>query len=183
MVGKSNKKIALPSLSSSTGIGIAMTDLFLSASAALIVALALSSNSPVRNIPIQADLLLLCPSVNQDEKRYVMFQGESIETGKEGDLTVGESDLSYFGNMHEFNQALSAASLVPRLFHIAALANSDNHPLTTTCVKAITKLVRSNNKKGKHTSMDKGSFETLFGGTIGFQIISEKIRVVSSDGE
>lgn len=183
MVGKSNKNIAPPSLSSSTGIGIAMTDLFLSASAALIVALALSSNTPVRTTPVQADLLFLCPSVNQEERRYVMFQGESIETGKEGDLTIGKSDFSYFGNMHEFNQALSASSLVPRLFHVAALANSDSHPLTTTCVKTLTKLVRSNNKRGKHTGMDEGSSVTFFGGTIGFQIVSEKIMVVNRDGE
>ena len=94
MVGKSNKNIAPPLFSSSTGIGIAMTDLFLSASAALIVALALSSNTPVRTTPVQADLFFLCPSVNQEEMRYVMFQGESIETGKEGDLTIGKSDFT-----------------------------------------------------------------------------------------
>jgi hypothetical protein len=183
MVGKSNKNIALLSLSSSAGIGIAMTDLFLSASAALIVALALSSNTPVMTIPIQADLLFLCPSIHQEEKRYVMFQGESLETGNEGGLTIGESDLGYFGTMHEFNQALSASHLVPRLFHVAALANSDSHPLTTTCVKAMTRMVRRNNKIGKDVSIDKGSSDPIFGGTIGLQIISEKIRVVNRGGE
>lgn len=110
-------------------MGIAMTDLFVSASAALMLVLAVLRPDPPVTPPIQADITAYC-----------------TETGGHPALLV-EGDRPLLLESPEDLAALPARlDLVPRLFYSIAIAGDANHPIPASCLAwASTDLVRALN--------------------------------------
>jgi len=130
------------------GIGLAMTDLFISGAAALLCMLAVMRQTPDVPLPIQADIRAACPSV------------AAIEAGNTG-LVLMPTGREPSGNpvMVRAPEDLAAApatlGLPPRLFYTIALTPGET-PLTATCLDWVQgDLIRPYNEDfGRNPSRD-----------------------------
>ncbi|MBB95901.1 MAG: hypothetical protein CML68_15070 [Rhodobacteraceae bacterium] len=110
-------------------MGIAMTDLFVSASAALMLVLAVLRPDPPVTTPLQADITAHCTETGG--RPALVVPGDTPV------ILQGPADLA----------ALPARlGLPPRLFYALALAGGPGHPIPASCLSwAATDLVRALN--------------------------------------
>ena len=95
--------------------GIVMTDLFLSATAALLVVLALANEIPATKIPIQADLISYCVTNETMHGDFELRLGKTLE-GPFSYVVRTPKDLAL---------APVALGLPPRLYYTLALMSSN----------------------------------------------------------
>lgn len=120
-----------------TGLAIAATDLFVSATAALLVVLAIMRPVPPVELPIQSDLVAHC---TMDASSMPVTLEISVP-GNAGDVTPFQvSDPS------QMAQVPGALGLPPRLFYMIALSPNGQGKLLSDCVAwARDTLVREHN--------------------------------------
>ena len=134
------------------GTGIVMTDLFISATAALLLCLAVSRPTPVVPLPIQADLVLVCPVLNYAKAPFVMSRasdpnGISVEVGSPEDLA----------------KAPKALELPPSLFRTIAVMATAQRPVSATCLRRLTDdVVRVHNSRLATTPATDGLSRAVF---------------------
>lgn len=124
-----------------TGIGLVMTDLFVSAAAALMMIIAITKPSPDIPLPIQADLIATCPSAMQllseaSEQAALSVLPATPAEGIDPFLAKTPEDL---WDLPE------AFGLFPQLFYTIALVDGVE-PVTAACADwVLNDLVRSAN--------------------------------------
>lgn len=116
------------------GIMIAMTDLFLSATATLLVVLAVSRTETPTPLPVQADFLLFCPSSStQGAGSFLLVPAAQVRQSAAGDLVASASSGIAVQNQHMLGRAVARQqSPLGMVITIAAVAANDR-PLTGTC--------------------------------------------------
>lgn len=110
-------------------MGIAMTDLFVSASAALMLVLAVLRPDPPVTPPIQADITAWC-----------------TETGGRPALRVDTDRVILLETPEDLAALPARLDLPPRLFYSLAIAGDADNPIPATCLAwASADLVRALN--------------------------------------
>jgi hypothetical protein len=131
-----------PQTARGTGIDLVMTDLFVSASAALMMVLAISRPTPDVPLPIQADLIATCPSAStilssDTEQPALHVFPSNAPTDMD---RVSASDPESLWGLPQF------FDLPPRLFYTIALKDGAE-PVTSACANwALNDIVRAANK-------------------------------------
>lgn len=137
-----------------TGLGIVMTDLFISASAALLMVIAVLRTTPPIPVPIQADIVATCPPAAILSAREPVMsmrpggrEGATIKVGGPGDLASLPADLG----------------LRPRLFYSIGVIAGEGAPLSAACLRwAQDSLVRTYNRKIDELTR-RGTARPIFG--------------------
>lgn len=111
--------------SDALSVGIVMSDLFISATAALLIVLALAQPYKPKEVPIQADLVAYCPPLDTPRPEYRIL----IHSANEPEAAVSLHKSEELGGLP------SGLLLEPRLFYSIALVEKKGHPLTPTCLK------------------------------------------------
>ncbi|MEM8729471.1 MAG: hypothetical protein AAGF79_06085 [Pseudomonadota bacterium] len=113
----------------SGALGIAMTDLFVSAAAALMLVLAVLRPDPPVHTPVQADITAIC-----------------IEQGERPALQVMADPPVILATPQDLAALPEALGLPPRLFYGLAIAGGPGQPISTACLSwASRDLVRALN--------------------------------------
>jgi len=135
------------------GTGIVMTDLFISATAALLLCLAVSRTTPDIPLPVQADLIALCPTPNSpDGTPYIVAlasdpAGISAKVGSPEDLAAVPRLLG----------------LPPALFRTIAVMATSASPVSATCVRRLTEdIVKPHNDQLATEPAAAGSSRAVF---------------------
>lgn len=112
------------------GLMLVMTDLFVSASATLLVILSLAKNKVPDFLPVQADLVALCPEKAGGAFRLMTaVQAAEVQTGtRPFPLGVPVRDANDLRRLAEL------PGLFPALLHVVALAGSASTPLDAACL-------------------------------------------------
>jgi hypothetical protein len=106
--------------------GVAVTDIFICASAALLVALALSRNTPEVPVPIQADIVATCPPADAVEAGGARL---ALRAPK------GAATPVPVGSPADLAAAPDALGLPPRLYYTLAVTAGEGAPLSAACLR------------------------------------------------
>ena len=116
------------SFSATGGIGIAMTDLFISAAAALLLVLAILKPQPPTPLPIQSNAFVYCPVAEQTVAPSYRLQNTPDGTDEFADIT--DPDM-----LHD---ALTAIGITGQLMVTLSIVGAPERPLTGTCLRDFT---------------------------------------------
>lgn len=116
------------SSSATSGIGIAMTDLFISAAAALLLVLAILKPQPPTPLPIQSNAFVYCPVEVKAGPPSYRLQNTPDGTGEFVDVT--DPDM-----LHD---ALTAIGINGQLMVTLSIVGAPERPLTGTCLRDFT---------------------------------------------
>ena len=120
----------------SEGTGIVMTDLFISATAALLLCLAVSRTTPDVPLPVQADLILSCPAPGAPKATPFQVALASDPDGPK--VSVGTPD--------ELAAVPGGLGLPPAMFRTIAVRATEAAPVSATCLRRLTEdIVRPHN--------------------------------------
>jgi len=115
-----------------------MTDVFVSATAALLLCLAVSRTTPDVPLPVQADLILTCPA--PDALKTTPFQ-VALASDPDG-LTAPA------GNPDELAAVPRVLGLPPSLFRTIAVRATEAAPVSVTCLRRLSEdVVRPHNAR------------------------------------
>lgn len=142
--------------SDALSVGIVMSDLFISATAALLIVLALAQPFKPRELPIQADLIAHCPADETPQDQYSI----AVQSATQPEPHVSVSEATDLGTLP------GALLLQPRLFYSVALVEAKGHPLTPTCLKWVQqKLIKPWNKALQGQDQVEGLSRAIFSAT------------------
>lgn len=135
------------------GLGIVMTDLFLSATAALLVVLAVANPTPPVPMPIQADLVATCPERNGGVVGHFILRSAAEPDGPTAVVSKPE-DLS---------EAVSVAGLQAALFYSVALIPRVGTPVSAACLSRFTTdIIRAHNSGLSRAKAERGDLMAVF---------------------
>ena len=140
------------SLFEEKGVGLVMTDLFVSATAALLIVLAVARTSPPVPLPVQADVIATCIT-NEDGTTF-------FEVSK----SEGPPEMSYQAQSSaEFAQSVVLLNLTPALFHTVAILPQVDRPLSAECISEFTvRIVREHNRAASTAEFSQDAARTIF---------------------
>ena len=145
------------------GLGIVMTDLFISGGAALLLVLAVARPTPETPLPVQADLVAACPTTQALEKREATLVLRPAGSAAD-DTRVEIRDPAQLAG------APAALGLPARLFYGIALVRdrtSGSPPLSARCLRWVGRdLVGAYNAQIE-TLAARGGARPVFGLSVG----------------
>lgn len=113
------------SLFEERGVGIVLTDVFVSATAALLIVLAVAQPSPPAPLPIQADIAVTCRTADQGEYVFQILPTHTTATDK----VLIRSALDFAVAVHQMNMPAA-------LLYKVAVIGEDGTPLASGCLQA-----------------------------------------------
>lgn len=125
------------------GFGIVITDLFVSATAVLLLVLAVARPTPPQALPIQADLLAGCsPSSvtgSESETPIAVFHANGGNSSPGEGIPVKSAE--------EMSLVPGLLGLPARLFYSIAIVGQPDAPVTADCLERVSRqLVRAHNE-------------------------------------
>ncbi len=134
---------------------IVMTDLFISATAALLIVLAMARPQVPTDLPVQADILGFCPPMKKEQGYLIVsaaeFDRQTATLPKTASQVVVDA-------LDAFELAVSNLGFSQHLFYSIALVSGENRPLTPACVKHFSDvLVGKHNRSLSDKSVIPGS--------------------------
>jgi hypothetical protein len=133
---------------------LAMTDLFVSATATLLVVLALASPYPPKPFPVQADLVMLCPESGSATKEFVLFPASAVTFREKGGTLRPVTTIHFVRNHRELSRIVSAMKLPAKHMLTIALAPSTGRPLTANCFATVSRQLVSRYNHQNNTSRE-----------------------------
>ncbi len=137
-----------------SGFLVVVTDLFVSATATLLVVLALAKKQTPQSIPVQADLVAICPS-KADGPFYMTTAALALKNGgpDSGRLVGRAKDLELLANL---------PGLFPAMLHIVALSGTISSPINAECLVRFRRdIVAAHNDELARTA-DQPGFRRIF---------------------
>jgi hypothetical protein len=124
------------SLFEEKGVGLVMTDLFVSATAALLIVLAVARPSAPVPTPVQADVIATCKT---EDEGNMTFEVSTPERELEATFQLGTAE--------EFAQSVQMMNLTPSLFYTVAILPLPEQPVSVQCITEFTgRIVREHNR-------------------------------------
>lgn len=120
------------------GFGIVMTDIFVAATAALLLTLAVARPEPPVSRPVQADLVVLCPRVEQGD--FVLLAADTAKKARPPMVAVT--------NPADLARAVEKLGLPPRMFYTIALAASPARPMQAECLRTFQRKIVDKHNQG-----------------------------------
>lgn len=115
-----------------------MTDLFISATAALLLCLAVSRTTPDIPLPVQADLILSCPAPNSPMATPFLV----VLAADPGGIVAS------VGNPDDLAAVPGVLGLPPALFRTIAVMGTASAPVSASCMRRLTEdIVRPHNAR------------------------------------
>lgn len=108
------------------GVGIVMTDVFVSATAALLMVLAVARPSPPTPLPIQAEITVSCETSNQGD-----FVFETWPTH------IFDADRRPIMSPQDFAFAVRKMALPPALLYKVVVVGTETSGLSAGCLQAL----------------------------------------------
>ena len=134
-----------------SGVGLVMTDLFVSAAAALMMVLAITRPTPEIPLPIQADLIAACPPLGTD---YTLDSQPVMTVSLPPSHGAVSMPVTTVSRYEEIWALPAKFGLPPRLFYTIALSD-DVTPLTAACADwVLNALIRTANEAADDRSAD-----------------------------
>jgi hypothetical protein len=134
----------------SAGFGIVMTDLFISATAALLMVLAVMRNHPPTPVPLQADILARCENGEGANPVLVMSK-----QGGDARFTIGKPE--------DLGAVPALLGLPARMIYMISLESGPDTPLATQCLRwAKFGIVKSWNDLLRDTPEDAPASHAIF---------------------
>ena len=124
----------------SGGLGVAMTDLFISAGAAIVMVIALSRPTPRVELPPQADIIATCPEAStfQGGDGAIVMRRDAADTTSAVPV-VSPEDLA---------ATPATLGLPARLFYTIALEDTPNQPVSAACLRWVQNdLIRAHHRR------------------------------------
>lgn len=150
---------------------IAITDLFLSATAALLIVLALARpDSPVP-VPIQADLVAFCPEENSRQASMLLVAAQSsIAAKSEGLVLAGPK--TQLSKPEELVIVFQELGLAADYFFNIALVGAVDRPVTIDCIRFLNRsIVDAHNQSLTDQSVDQPFKAVLAAKVTGHKIL------------
>ena len=117
---------------------ISVTDLFIAATASLLVILALSRPNPPIDLPVQADLVASCAIHEAGEPEALVMRLADSSAETEAIARIHDSD--------ELSDFAAHPELPPRLLYVIALVPAEDGTLAASCLQwARDDIVRTHN--------------------------------------
>jgi len=144
---------------------IAITDLFLSATAALLIVLALARPDVPQPIPVQAELIAFCPETNSN-------RSANIHIGRVEDIRKSEENLSHSGSLariskpEELGAGLRDLEVPAALFLNIALVSGPKRPISLDCIRFLERSIIGAHNQGLNTAPPDAPLKTIFATTI-----------------
>lgn len=133
--------------------GIVMTDLFVSATAVLLLVLAVVQPTPPVQLPIQADLVARCLEAGQGSGAQLALSAGTDPTGP-GVLITDPADLV---------GTPARLGLPPRLFYTIAVVGTQARPVTAACLSLVERdFVRAHNDSLIRADRRSGAPRAIF---------------------
>ena len=145
--------------------GIVITDLFVCATAALLIVLAVAGPTPPQYLPIQADLSARClpaPAAQDVESNRTALFFDGLNNSAPG---TGVPVKSF----KEMKHVPSLVGLPPQLFYSIAVVRASDDPVSVECLGWIRRdLVRAHNKMLANQDRMENSPRPIFSVHIGY---------------
>lgn len=138
------------SLFEEQGVGIVMTDVFVSATAALLMILAVARPSPPTPLPIQAEITVSCETSEQGD--YV-FQTWPTD--------IADTERRLINTPRDFAVAVKQMALPPALLYKVAVIANDHSTLPAGCLQAFKTIITWPLNRGPAIKFETGSFRTV----------------------
>ena len=134
------------------GLVIAITDIFLSATATFLVILALSATDPPVAAPVQADLLVACPTapnwLTGSGSDMLIVDATGILVDGNAAAAVSRASWRLFRDEATFSRALEAVATRAKMLQTLGLFAMRGRPVTADCLDRLQNvLVRSHNRR------------------------------------
>nr|VFJ90503.1 MAG: hypothetical protein BECKH772A_GA0070896_100229 [Candidatus Kentron sp. H]VFJ91680.1 MAG: hypothetical protein BECKH772B_GA0070898_100209 [Candidatus Kentron sp. H]VFJ98293.1 MAG: hypothetical protein BECKH772C_GA0070978_100209 [Candidatus Kentron sp. H] len=149
---------------------LAMTDLFVSATATLLVVLTLASPDSPTPLLVQADLVMLCSEPDAGSAEFALFPASAVAFRKEAGTLRPGTTIHTVSDQTGMARAVAAMELPAKPMLTVALAPAPDRPLTATCFATATMRLLS---RYHHLSNDPHEAAVP---TLGLQIINHIIR-------
>ena len=112
---------------------LAMTDLFISATATLLVVLTLATPDPPVPLPVQADVMMLCPGSGPGNKEFAVFPAASVDFGEKVSALYPGVTIYSVADAADLAKAIGDMNLPAKSMYSVALAPAPGRPLTAAC--------------------------------------------------
>lgn len=156
MSGAEHARPAMP------GVMIAMTDLFVSATATLMVVLILSQTERPTPLPVQADLVAFCPT--EEGEAFAVVPVSAVIVGADRLRTSMVDTLALSDATGLAAVLAKIAGAEPRSFYSIGLAGTAGRPVTAACISRLQNtIVRMHNQAVGKTA---GGIRAIAGVTV-----------------
>ncbi|MGF1528132.1 MAG: hypothetical protein ACFCBW_15245 [Candidatus Competibacterales bacterium] len=113
-----------------------MTDLFVSASAALLMVIVLSHPDTPLPLPVQTDLIALCPAPPGAHAPFTLFPASALKPKAEGGVELVGPGVA-FADVEGLALALGSTVAPVELFFTLGLTGAPGRPLPPECLRRL----------------------------------------------